>query len=210
MANNLDRDLTILEYIVLGLISIEPQSGYSIVTYFEGGATSWSAGPGSIYPMLKRLEKQTIIEGELEMEYETRPRKVYRLTQLGEDLLDEWLRQVPKMRPYYQEREIAMWRFQFMERRFTVQEVLDWLQNYLDAVRAGDVASRHYHEGTLAAMKELGETSTVRQLVVEAGIMEMNSVRTWLEMAVSRLSAVAQQTGEYEVILADALTQNDS
>ncbi len=45
------------------------------------------------------------------MEYETRPRKVYRLTQLGEGLLDAWLRLVPRMRPYYQEREIAMWRY---------------------------------------------------------------------------------------------------
>jgi DNA-binding PadR family transcriptional regulator len=55
----IDRELTTLEYIVLGLISLQPQSGYDVVSYFESGAYSWSASPGSIYPMLKRLEKPT-------------------------------------------------------------------------------------------------------------------------------------------------------
>ncbi|MEO1443748.1 MAG: PadR family transcriptional regulator, partial [Chloroflexota bacterium] len=82
------RELTTLEYIVLGLISIEPQTGYSIVNYFdEDSYNSWSASPGSVYPMLKRLEKQGMIEGELDIEHETRPRKVYTLTEDGEDSL---------------------------------------------------------------------------------------------------------------------------
>src|SRR5262245_34359669 len=94
------RGLTALEYVVLGLVGMEPQSGYSIVNYFEEGMYSWSASPGSIYPMLKRLEQQGIIDGELIMEHETRPRKIYRLSALGESLLDDWLREVPKMRPF--------------------------------------------------------------------------------------------------------------
>jgi PadR family transcriptional regulator PadR len=87
----IDRELTTLEYIVLGLISLQPQSGYDVVSYFESGAYSWSASPGSIYPMLKRLEKQRVILGELEIQYETRPRKVYHLQESGAKLLDAWL-----------------------------------------------------------------------------------------------------------------------
>ena len=34
MANEFDRDLTTLEYVVLGLISTSPQSGYGIITTF--------------------------------------------------------------------------------------------------------------------------------------------------------------------------------
>jgi DNA-binding PadR family transcriptional regulator len=59
------RELTTLEYVVIGLIGYEPQSGYSIVSYFEDRDSSWSASPGSIYPMLKRLEKLGVIDGAL-------------------------------------------------------------------------------------------------------------------------------------------------
>ncbi|MEJ2364796.1 MAG: PAS domain S-box protein, partial [Deltaproteobacteria bacterium] len=41
----------------MGLISMEPQSGYSIISTFESGRYRWSGSPGSVYPILKRLEK---------------------------------------------------------------------------------------------------------------------------------------------------------
>jgi len=200
MANKPDRDLTSLEYIVLGLISIEPQSGYSIVTFFDGNVSSWSASPGSIYPMLKRLEKQSIIAGELEMTHETRPRKVYTLTQLGEDLLDEWLQQPPNMQPFYQERELAMWRFQFMERRLPLKEVIQWLKDYLATVKMTDGQWEIYHDGVMSALEDEGVGSVYRQLVLESSLMGINSMRTWLEMAISRLTMFARRTGEYDAV----------
>src|SRR5574341_75998 len=95
----MERELSTLEYVVLGLISMEAQSGYTIINYFEDGAYSWSASPGSVYPLLKRLEKGGIIAGELDMTLETRPRKMYVLTPFGEELLDEWLRIPPEPAP---------------------------------------------------------------------------------------------------------------
>ena len=200
MANKPDRDLTSLEYIVLGLISIEPQTGYSIVTFFDGDVSSWSASPGSIYPMLKRLEKQSIIAGELEVTHETRSRKVYTLTQLGEDLLDEWLQQQPSMRPFYQERELAMWRFQFMERRLPLTEVIQWLKDYLATVQMTDAHREIYHDGVMNVLEDEGVGSVYRQLVLESSLMEINSMRTWLEMSISRLTMFARRTGEYDVV----------
>lgn len=200
MADHVERDLTPLEYVVLGLISVIPQSGYSIVNYFEEGAYSWSASPGSIYPMLKRLEKYRIIAGEVEMEYETRPRKVYTLTPLGEQLLDAWLRETPKMRPFYQEREMALLRFQFMENRLSTDDILKWLDDYLDAVRYSDAATRAYTSGILQAMEEFGQVSLHRQLAMEAHFMELNTIRTWLEMARMRIIARLHQTREFTQI----------
>lgn len=205
MVKQLDRGLTPLEYLVLGLISVEPQSGYSIVTFFDGGVSSWSASPGSIYPMLKRLEKQDIINGALEMEYETRPRKVYTLTPLGETLLDDWLRQQPKMRPFYQERELAMWRFQFMERRLPLKEVIQWLTDYLSVLNLTDAHQDVYHAGVMDALEADEVGNVYRQLVLESSFMEINSMRTWLQMSISRLTAFAHRTGEF-----DAVTDKDT
>lgn len=184
----LRRELTTLEYVVLGLVSLKPMSGYDIVGTFEDGSYSWSASPGSVYPVLKRLEQQGFISGELEIEYETRPRKVYALLEEGAKALDEWLRDVPKMRPFYQEREIALLRFQFMERRLSREEVLTWIDAYLDAVRYASAVAQVYINPIKKAMKDDPMTFSLHsQLLMEAYIMEINTLRTWLELARNRV-----------------------
>lgn len=182
------RELTTLEYIVLGLVSLKPQSGYSISSFFDDGMYSWSASPGSIYPMLKRLDKQGVIEGQLEMEYETRPRKVYSLTEEGGTLLDEWLQDVPKMRPFHQEREIAQLRFQFMEKRLKHDEIMNWVKGYLDAVHYASTVEEIYTEPIRKAMAENAEHYSLHsELLMQAYIMEINALRTWLELVQTRL-----------------------
>lgn len=194
------RDLTSLEYIVMGLLSMEAQSGYDIINYFETGQYSWSASPGSIYPMLKRLEKSGVIEGTLQVESETRQRKIYHLTALGNQLLDDWLREIPKMRPFYQERELAMLRFQFMENRFTIAQTVEWLDGYLDTVRLTDAHRQSYQEALIEALETSGKGSLHRQLLMEATMMELNMLTTWLQLARARLMAVGVQTGEFRAV----------
>ena len=92
MIDKQSRELTTLEYTILGLLGMQPQTGYTILSTFESGAYRWSASAGSIYPVLKRLEKQGIVTSKLEVVHEARPRKVYTLLPAGEQLLDDWLR----------------------------------------------------------------------------------------------------------------------
>jgi len=182
------RDLSTLEYIVLGACSLEPQSGYSITTSFEDGSYSWSASPGSVYPMLKRLEKQGLISGELEMEYETRPKKVYSLTEKGGQMLDEWLMATPDMRPFWEQREIAQLRFQFMEKRLSTKQILSWVKNYLDAVNYASQVEEVYTKPIQRVMEEDAATYSLHsQLLMEGYIMEINTLRTWLELVRTRL-----------------------
>lgn len=189
MSGKNQRELTLLEYVVLGLISVQPQSGYSILNFFspDEGIYTWNASPGSIYPILKRLEQQDIIHGELEMEHETRPRKVYTLSTTGDEMLNEWLRVVPQILPLYEQREIAMWRFQFMEGRLEKHEIIKWLDEYIDTIRIYDAGRKFAVEGTLAVMAEIGQSSLHRQLIMEAGLMEINTLRTWVELARARI-----------------------
>lgn len=202
-----ERDLTTLEYIVLGLISIAPQSGYTIISYFEDKSFGWSASPGSVYPMLKRLEKQDIIRGELEMEHETRPRKVYTLSPEGEGLLDEWLREPPQAAPLLEEREKAMWKFLFMGRRFTTPEVVRWLNAYEERLNVWSVGRSFFRDVTAAVMQEEGigelRASVHQQLLLEQNIMEANMQRMWIQMARERLQTFARQTGEFEGVRPD-------
>jgi DNA-binding PadR family transcriptional regulator len=202
MGSKPERELSMLEYLVLGLMSIEPQTGYTIINYFEDGSYSWSASPGSVYPMLKRLENQDIIAGELELEHETRPRKVYRLTALGERLLDAWLLEPPQASPLTQETEKAMWKFLFMGRRFNTPQVVTWLNAYEERLNTWSVGRRIFRDSTQAAMESEGiahqRASVHQQLMLEQNIMEVNMQRMWIQMARERLQTFARQTGEFK------------
>jgi DNA-binding PadR family transcriptional regulator len=177
-----DRELTTLEYVVLGLISTGPQSGYSIISAFDDEVyRRWSASPGSIYPMLKRLEKRGIIAGELDVVHETRPRKMYTLTPFGAELLDGWLTATPSKFDVSEERDITLLKFLFLEGRLSRPQILVWLDAYEAWVNDYERMFR------LQRNPESSDWSPHQQLIVEAMIMEINMQRTWIGVARSRL-----------------------
>jgi PadR family transcriptional regulator AphA len=77
--------------VVLGLLSMRPRSGYDIKTVVDRSTRFfWAASYGQIYPELKRLEEEGLIEGE-DVPNGGRERRVYKLTPAGHDALQEWL-----------------------------------------------------------------------------------------------------------------------
>lgn len=182
MSVSQERDLTTLEYIVLGLISEAPQSGYSIISALETGMHRWSASPGSIYPILRRLEKQGLIVGELELIYETRPRKMYKLMPLGEQILDDWLRGPFRETEALDERDIALIKFLFAEKRLSRAEVIAWLDEFERVTDSIDFQRRIFYE--LA----LNESSLHQQLIHQITMMELDMQRTWIQTARRRLT----------------------
>src|SRR5699024_11631460 len=68
-----------------------PEYGYSLVTVLKDKGLA--VEPGTLYPLLRRLEKQGLLESEWDTS-EARPRKYYFLSDLGKIVLnilkDEW------------------------------------------------------------------------------------------------------------------------
>lgn len=183
-----ERELTTLEHIVLGLIAREPQSGYSIISLLETGNHRWSASPGAIYPILKRLEKQECITGELELVYETRPRKMYTLTAHGGELLDQWLRARLSWNEVMDERDIVMIKFQFMELRLPREDVIAWLDEFEAMTNDYDPQQRSFLSAAGSANEESSLLRSLHQeLIHEATMMELNMLRTWIQLARRRL-----------------------
>ena len=87
---------------LLGLLSLEPMSGYDIrqmisrsIGYF------WSESYGQIYPGLKRLAADGLVEKKTERRKGSPDRHVYSLTAAGREQLRSWLklpaaREVPR------------------------------------------------------------------------------------------------------------------
>jgi DNA-binding PadR family transcriptional regulator len=182
MSSAESRDLTTLEYLVLGLIGMEPQTGYSIIGWFEVTASiRWSASPGSVYPILKRLEKAGYLDGELESVHDTRARRIYSLTAQGEETLDAWIRLAPSNQDIAEERDVIMSRFLFAEKRLSRAEVLDWLDRYLAGIDR--------YESMLRAQRPPEDIawSAHQILVLEMAFMELSLQRNWVFMARNRL-----------------------
>lgn len=86
--------------IIMAVLSqcFEPQYGYSLVSVLEEKGVA--IDPGTLYPLLRRLEKQELLESKWDTN-EARPRKYYLLSEAGREtyrlLCDEWNRMVTDM-----------------------------------------------------------------------------------------------------------------
>ena len=77
--------------VILGFLSLGARSGYEIKAAVDRSTRFfWAASYGQIYPELRRLERDGLIEGE-SSPTGARPRTVYRLTERGTDALRAWL-----------------------------------------------------------------------------------------------------------------------
>jgi DNA-binding PadR family transcriptional regulator len=75
----------VLELAILGLLKEKPMHGYELkkrLSFMLGHF--WTVSYGSLYPALKRLEKQGGIERAYSVKEKTRNRNVYRITAKGE------------------------------------------------------------------------------------------------------------------------------
>jgi PadR family transcriptional regulator PadR len=76
----------LLDLIVLQFLSTQPMHGYQIIIKIRKSFGVYF-GPSTIYPLLGALEKKGFVNSEWNMENE-RPRKVYKLTNEGQSLLN--------------------------------------------------------------------------------------------------------------------------
>ncbi len=77
--------------VVLGMLSLGPRSGYDVKAAVDRSTRFfWAASYGQIYPELRRLEHDGLIEGE-DAPRGGRGRRVYSLTKAGREALAEWL-----------------------------------------------------------------------------------------------------------------------
>jgi PadR family transcriptional regulator, regulatory protein AphA len=88
-------ELSPTAYVILGMVSREPRSGYEIKALVDNTTRFfWAASYGQIYPELKRLSEAGLVEG-IDASRGERKRTVYAITADGEAELVDWLRQPP-------------------------------------------------------------------------------------------------------------------
>jgi len=76
----------LLDLVILQFLNGQPMHGYQVITKIRKTFGVYF-GPSTIYPLLGMLEKKGYVKSEWNMSTE-RPRKVYKLTKDGQNLLN--------------------------------------------------------------------------------------------------------------------------
>lgn len=89
-------ELSATAYVILGMVSREPRSGYEIKAAVDNTTRFfWAASYGQIYPELKKLSEAGLVEG-IDASQGDRKRTVYSITPEGKAELEDWLRRPPE------------------------------------------------------------------------------------------------------------------
>lgn len=79
-------------YAVLGMLSLQPMSGYDLKKFTEGStANFWQENYAQIYPMLRQLTEEGLATSYIEKQEKRPERRIYALTEKGWDELRRWL-----------------------------------------------------------------------------------------------------------------------
>lgn len=81
-----------LKYAILGLLNQQPMTGYQLMQKFEGALSEfWHAKHSQIYPELKKLASEGMVEYEVQITGTSLEKKRYRLTEAGREDFRQWL-----------------------------------------------------------------------------------------------------------------------
>ena len=77
-------------FIILGLLGIEPMSGYDIKKWVDMSFRYfWEIGYGQIYPTLRRLEEEGLVTMKIDHEQGGPEKKIYTISDSGVEVLQE-------------------------------------------------------------------------------------------------------------------------
>lgn len=159
--------------VILGLLHAESSHGYRLLDHFRDDnrlAAIWNLNTGQLYAILKRLERDELIDGREEAVDDAPGRTVYWLTDAGRETFFAWLNLEA---PSASTRHI---RTEFLSRLY-LSRLLDLpVQHLIDAQKA----ACHAHKEDLLRQRNALNPG-VGALSYQLRIDEMDIILAWLD-----------------------------
>lgn len=173
----------IAKYIILGILSHEPSSGYEIKKKVEFSISYfWDISYGQIYPVLKKLEEEGLATKEIETAEKGPNRKIYTITENGKKELRSWLQQ-----PEKKENEILL--KIFFGKQLSYEENIEKIKKFSETRSKGIMELEHF-EKELFRVLEKDEDHIYFLIVVLFGIYSYKSHLKWSKIASELLKEI--------------------
>ncbi|GAB2713189.1 PadR family transcriptional regulator [Kitasatospora kifunensis] len=176
-----------LRHALLGLLADQPQTGYDLSKRFEESLSryAWHAGHGHIYPELKKMAADDLIEvvGE-----GMRGSKTYGITERGTAELREWMF-TPKDAPMRSESVLRLFLLSALDPKDTrtlVSEVIEHAE--------ADAAALRQAIQSIEAAAQPGEKPPFARFAAEFGLRFQELQRDWAQWAIRELDKDATST----------------
>jgi DNA-binding PadR family transcriptional regulator len=168
------RSSTPLEYALLGLLRVDPQSGYDLrKTFSTTPMRHYSDSPGSIYPALKRLQSKKWITGAAEAG-NGRKRHVFKVTVSGKKALSDWLQKPVTREDVIWHLDQLMLRFAFLDGNVPRRTTLEFISSFERELDSYIRELRNY-----ARSSGMTETTDTGTLAFQFGIESYEANLSW-------------------------------
>jgi len=117
------------EYAILGLLSIEPMSGYDMKTFISKSiGFFWAASYGQLYPTLNALHKGRYVSKKKKPRRGKPDRNLYSITKKGRAKLVRWLESKPEPEPVRNELLLQIFLGSDVDRATLVDHVQSFME----------------------------------------------------------------------------------
>ena len=189
-----------LKHALLGLLTYTPMTGYDLKRVFDSSVHFiWNAELSQIYPTLKNMESEGLLEMRVEPQEDRPNRKVYSVTERGQAELQRWL---------LEPAEPALMRDAFLVKVFFGSRlppgiIAEHLRRQVEAHRERLAHYRTVTTEELRAAVDRGSGKRVRdgffwRLTLDMAIRFEEAYIAWCEDTLRRLEEMPELAGALE------------
>ncbi len=191
-----ERQLTQFEHILLGLICLQPSSGYDLKRRFALTPIGvYQPSSGALYPALRRLDRMGMVRAQEPSRQAGRParhRRGYEPTPAGREAHLSWLRAPVTPATVARDLGLHLMRFALMEHQLPRADVLVFLHDLAGALAEFTAGlEQYYATGTPPGHEHA-------RLAVEHGLATHRASLRWAEQAIRALSEAGDASGPAE------------
>jgi DNA-binding PadR family transcriptional regulator len=185
--------LTTSERALLGLLSLGPMSGYDLRQLIpQSIGHFWSESYGQIYPSLKRMTAEKLLDKKTERGKGRPDRHVYSLTESGREELRGWLRAPVELRNVSRN-ELLLKVF------FGAQVAPAEVRKHVETLREEAELERAEHAGIVRHLKKSSASNPQLPywlMTVNMGRHEVNAKLAWCRDTLQELDTLAERNGQ--------------
>lgn len=174
-----------LAHAILASLIDRPCSGYDLAKQFDGSVGYfWSASHQQIYRELSKLEAQGWITAETIPQASRPDKKLYQVTELGDQQLQEWIAQPSEATPIKDDLLVKLFAGYIVSPQTILKELERHREAHLERLSAYKVLEQRYFQNP----QQLPLAAKFQYLTLLKGISYETDWLVWIDQAIQLIS----------------------